>query len=566
MKDFRRKFRSFCYNALLSACTLPTLILTIDSQAPLALDERLVAVFTGIFSITALNGLRNTMPRLTTAALCTLSIAAIADTAFIHTYSWPVDANTLSVLLETNRAEALDFISSIWPLMAVAIAIPILLTIGAWPQKGSANFNFRPQKKLALYSLIAWGSIIAIDLLMTPERLSSIDFDKLPNQKGGQDLALRAGYPSGLPWVLYDFLREREALSSAIAKEKGNRFNIKSDAAEHHHQFYVLVIGESSRADHWQINGYRRETTPKLAQQADLVSFSRMYSPWPYTRLAVPVMITRKSPQTMGVSASEASIVAAFRQIGFYTAWISLQAPTGYHDSPISVHAHEADEQRFLNPVDYRYNGKHDDAAISELNKLLDSSGSRDVFVVIHLLGSHFRYTDRYPRTFAKFLPDNPPNGQAELLKKNHKEELINGYDNSIALTDFVLSTIIEKLDARPDLETWMLYSSDHGEALFDDCRMLSGHGAMSNATQHVSAVFWASQLYREQHADKVAMIESHRNTLASTAMFFETMSDLADMEIEGNRPNNSLASSPLRVPDEVVRAETPYTCPATSE
>lgn len=566
MKDFRSRFRSPCFYALLGICVFPTVVLAFNQQAPLAPDERLVAVGTSAFSIAALNGLRGIMPRLTTIALCVLSSVAIADAAFIHMYSWPVDANTLSVLLETNPAEAFDFMSSVWPLVAVAILIPMLLAMGAWPQRGSASFTFPLQKKFAIYGLIAWMAIIAIDLFMTPERLPSVDFNKLPNQKGGQDLALRAGYPSGLPWIFYDFTREREALNSAITKEKGNHFRIKNHETENLHRFYVLVIGESSRADHWQINSYNRETTPKLTQRSDIVSFSRMYSPWPYTRLAVPLMITRKSPQTMGDSASEASIVTAFRQIRFYTAWISLQAPTGYHDSPISVHAHEADEQRFLNPVDYRYGGNHDDAAIPELNKLLDDSRTRDTFVVIHLLGSHFRYTDRYPRTFAKFLPDNPAGGQVEIFNKNDKEELINGYDNSIVLTDFVLSTIIEKLDARPDLDSWMLYSSDHGEALFDDCRMLSGHGAMSNATQHVSAIFWASPRYRQQHADKVAMVENHRDTLASTAMFFETMSDLASMEIEGNRPGNSLASSPLRIPDEVVHAETPYTCPSKSQ
>lgn len=361
--------------------------------------------------------------------------------------------------------------------------------------------------------------------------------------------------------MTYDFFAERHALQNAIIEHSSFRFSITAPPTSKHRRIDVLVIGESSRGDHWGINGYARDTTPELITQHDIVSFRRMYTYWTYTRLAVPTMISRKPPTLQLDTFPEASVVTVFKQAGFHTAWISLQAPVGEHDSPIAVYAAEADEVHFLNPIDYRFHGNHDDAAIAELQHVVATNPARDLFVIIHLLGSHFRYTDRYPRLYARFLPDNPPGAITELFNRNDKQELINGYDNSILLTDHVINSLISELASQKNVSSWLLYSSDHGEALFDDCRMQSGHGSTSRATQLVSALFWASPLYRTNHPGKISQLESHADVLTSTAMFFETMTDLADIKVEGNRPGNSLASSPLRLPTEVAHAEDPYQC-----
>ncbi len=43
-------------------------------------------------------------------------------------------------------------------------------------------------------------------------------------------------------------------------------------------QVYLLVLGERARYDHFGINGYHRNTTPKLSQISNLLSFSNMSS------------------------------------------------------------------------------------------------------------------------------------------------------------------------------------------------------------------------------------------------------------------------------------------------
>lgn len=557
----RHYFRLPSLIALASICALPSLALVLEKAPILDWDQSAVILSSSFLSLFVLVAAYSRFPRLSVTALTVLAIIGIGEVAFVHEYGWTFDANSISLLLETNRAEASDFFSSLPFFLILSFILPVTLGWLAWCDNRTEKRRLW-QPRLVAYGLIAWLAVTCIAWLPTVDNSASQP-PLFPAVKAGQEKAIEATYPTGLPWVIYNFLNERRALASAVSRNKGFRFAINPPLSSGHRRFYVLVIGETSRADHWGLNGYQRDTTPELSQHKDVVSFKRMYTPWPFTRLAVPLMITRKPSATASPIFSEASIVTVFKQAGFRTAWISLQAPVGFHDSPISTYAYESDDVRFLNPVDYRYEGKHDDAALAELERLIDAPDQRDSFVVIHTLGSHFRYTDRYPKTFAKFTPDNPAGSQAQLFNRDDKQVLINGYDNTILFTDHVLSELIKELAKHEDMESWLLYSSDHGEALFDDCRMQSGHGQFSKATQHPAALFWPSPLYKNLNQDKVSLIQNRQDMLASTDMFFETMTDLAGITVAGNRPNNSLLSLHPRVPSEIAEAEVDYKCPA---
>jgi glucan phosphoethanolaminetransferase (alkaline phosphatase superfamily) len=544
---------------------LPAIAVALNRHEILEVGQITIILSTSLCSVLLLVSLYGWAPRFAGVLMGVFAVIAMAEILFIHEYGWPFDANTISVLIETSRAESSDFASSLLMGAGLCIGLPLVLTVGAY-SRTPLSMPEGSKKRLITGSLLTWMAVVAVAAWFIPVSPTvSTTADPFPAEQTGQALALRAGYPAGLPWVFYDLIVERESLQAEVARHKTFHFSVKPPPPVSHRRFYVLVIGESSRGDHWGLNGYGRDTTPELSKRDDLISFRRMYTPWTYTRLAVPMMISRKPPTLELAVFPENSILTVFKQAGFHTAWISLQAAIGHHDAPIAMDAAEADESHFLNPLDYRYHGNHDDAAIAALQRLIDAPDQPDTFVVVHLLGSHFRYTDRYPRSFAHFQPDNPDSGLAELFNSNDKQVLINGYDNSIRFTDHVLNSFIGELEKRNDMESWLLYSSDHGESLFDDCRMQSGHGMTSHATQLVSALFWASPLYKMQNSVKVSTMLSHENTLASTAMFFETMSDLSSIQVAGNRKDNSLASVPLRNPLEVANAEKPYVCPVSN-
>ncbi|HEX7816096.1 phosphoethanolamine transferase [Dyella sp.] len=551
--------KSAAYFLLLAINLLPAGTLIVYSDITLESDQILLIFGSSLLSLICLGSVLARFPRTAIFIISILSIFAWIETVFIRKYGWSIDANTLSLIAETNPGEAADIGNSIPLKWFAPIGILIALGITAWRGSGSLTPEL-PLRRIAIYSLSGWLATIAIAGFLGQEPPWATDSTVFPLQKAGQEQALRAAFPAGLPWVAYDFVQERAALSRAIEQTKRFRFAMAPKGESPRRRIYVLVIGESSRADHWSINGYARETTPRLKKEDGLISFTRLYTPWTFTRLAVPLLITRKPPSVASAVFNEASIVTAFKQAGFFTGWISLQASVGYHESPISLSAHQADEVRFLNPVDYRYRGQHDDAAIPVMREMI-SNTQRDSFIVVHLLGSHFRYADRYPAKFSVFQPD--ANGREQLFNPNDKTLLVNGYDNSILFTDFVIDSLITTLRDQANAETWLLYSSDHGEALFDDCRMQSGHGEYSTATQHVSALFWYSRNYQDSHPAQVEFMKKHKDSFASTAMFFETMSDLADLNIVGNRHDNSLAAEPLRNPFEVRNAEQAFTCPS---
>ncbi|QCW27610.1 lipid A phosphoethanolamine transferase [Lysobacter enzymogenes] len=532
----------------------PGPFLLAHAGAALDLDERITVLAAGALSLAALYSLLWRFPRTITAVLGACAALAAVELRFIADYDWPINANTLSLIAETNPAEAGDLASSI-PLGLVLGELAIVMLVWlAWPRADAHAPARRIDRRALAYSAAGSAGLLALALISSPAT-STLDEDSIfPSVPYGQMLALRASYPAGFPWVVVDYVRERTALMRAFRHNQNFRFGASATKSDRP-RMYVLVIGETARADRWEINGYPRATTPRLARRDDLVSFKHMMSPWSYSRYAVPLLISRKPPEMRSAVYKEASIVTAFKEAGFRTTWISLQAPVGFYESPISIHAYEADDVRFLNSVDYSKRGKSDLAALPEIRKLLADGSARDQFVVVHTLGSHFRYTDRYPPAFARFLPDRPADRPLRLFDPGEREALSNAYDNTILFTDTFLDEVIRTLETRPGTDSWMFYSSDHGEALFDDCRQQSGHGQSSRQTHSVASVFWASPGYADRHGAALETLRGRRETLLSTAMIFETLADLGGLSVPGQRPQNSLVAPRLRLPAEVVTA-----------
>lgn len=549
--------------ALSAIIALPTIyIITVNTRelsapALLALSVGSVATLAPLIVGIAL------WPRWAVSLLGLLAVLAVPQLWFIHHYGWSIDVNAISLLIETNPAEATDFASSVAGNHYLALLLPVALSA----------ISLKTAHTRAKLSRTGTTIVLACGVLLIGTSFTAGWFERLgdpitpdttfPASPQGQALALRGSYPLGTVLTLYDFFRDRAGLKAAAERQRGFTFSAERaptvSETNNAGRVYIFVIGETTRADHLSVNEYHRETTPRLKERqraGQLISFSRLYSFSTFTRLSVPVLLSRKPVTSTAATFHEKSIISAHKEIGFSTTWISTQAPLGYHESPVTLHAYEADNVTFLNPVDYRGTGKHDDATIPEIERLLEETSGKDTFLVIHTLGSHFRYSDRYPDEFRHFEPDRRESRPLRLLELKDKPYLVNSYDNSIRYLDYFLDRLISVLEERPELESWILYVSDHGEALFDDCRNLSGHGHQSRHTQSSAALFWFSDRYAKARPDAIAAMHANANSLASTAMIFETLADLTGLLIPGERPRNSLASLPLRYPAEVSQVE----------
>ncbi|HSC52297.1 MAG TPA: phosphoethanolamine transferase [Phnomibacter sp.] len=259
-----------------------------------------------------------------------------------------------------------------------------------------------------------------------------------------------------------------------IESTRNFSFGAKKSADFKGPSIHLLLIGETARGDHFSINGYHRPTNPLLAQQANLVSFPNAISGASMTHLSVPLIISRADAREYDKHKAERSIVYAFKEAGFYTAWISNQAKHGLTSS-IAMHYPDADTTIFhgWGSNETNFTGSTDAALLPTLSQVLKANNGKDIFIVMHMIGSHWRYLLRYPESFTKFKPVSERN--RAMVGYPPKDVVMNEYDNSILYTDYILNEIINLVKAT-SLPASITYVSDHGENLGDDERNLFFH------------------------------------------------------------------------------------------
>lgn len=310
-------------------------------------------------------------------------------------------------------------------------------------------------------------------------------------------------------------------------------------------EIYVMVIGETSRAGNWELNGYPRPTNPRLSRRPGIISFDHALSESNTTHKSVPLLMSHLAADQFGDSIyAVKSIITAFGEAGFRTGWFSNQQR---NRALIDAFGLEADTARFLTD-----DGGHRpdmDLAQSLADMISTTGPDEKIFVVLHTYGSHFNYRDRYPDTCRPFTPDD-----AFDASEKYRPALLNAYDNSIAYTDAVLDSVISVLDTtgRPAA---MLYIADHGEDIFDDDRGRFLHASPTPTfwQLHVPVVAWMSEQYRQEYPERNAILAAnvHRQ-VSSSRSAFNTMLGIAGIKTPRRDPAADLSdpayTEPIRV------------------
>ena len=490
------------------------------------------------------------------------TVVAPLEIFYLWEYRKPSDAHVLGILGETTFGETRDFAGFYLPLLVICMLAAATVALYAIHAARRAGMTYRHRSRhwivlgCALTLLAPWLS----DWASAQAAPESLDHQSMA---GASDLASAEGdelarnhldwvprgyaesYPLGVPLRFYEFLHYRKTLAHLSERLAGFRFGaqqrpmLAKASTALQRQVHVLVIGETGRPDRWQLNGYERETTPRLSGQGNLVSFSNVVSPWAWTRMSVPVIVTRKPGTDTRPFFAERSVVAAFREAGFRTYWLSTQSPLGPHDSSIALHAHEAHETRFLNPANYMRRGALDGDLLAPLAEVL-ARGEPRQFIVLHTLGGHYNYSHRYPPEFDHFKPSLLGHPNPSLQDRSQKLEMNNAYDNSVRYTDHVLAEVIGMLEKTGQLAS-LFYVADHGENLFDgDCPQ-SGHGRNTERDFRVASMFWYSDEYARRFPAKVKNARRHADAPLSTMAVFPSLLDAADVGFSGEDPTASL-------------------------
>ncbi len=298
----------------------------------------------------------------------------------------------------------------------------------------------------------------------------------------------------------------------------------------------VLVIGETARAANFGILGYERNTTPKLSKMEGLTAFGKAYSESNTTHKSVPMLLSAVSSVDFDSLYRQRSIITAFREAGYRTAFFSNQRRNG---SFIDFFGEEADVCKFVKDDAPTGQDVLDERLIDYARHEIAQS-QEPLFVVLHCYGSHFNYRERYPRSFARFLPDD-----AMEARRENRKSLLNAYDNTIVYTDYMLDRLVSVLRSTGK-EAVMLYTSDHGEDIYDDGKhFLHASIVPTDYQLHVPLFVWTSGKYAANHKSEVEALRRNSKATVSTSLsLFHTMLQMAGIETPVFVPSHSLADS----------------------
>ncbi|WP_075655222.1 phosphoethanolamine--lipid A transferase [Pseudochrobactrum sp. B5] len=249
----------------------------------------------------------------------------------------------------------------------------------------------------------------------------------------------------------------------------------------------IVIAGETARAESFSLGGYKKNTNPELARQ-DITYFSDTSSCGTITAVSLPCMFSvyTRDEYTHEKGLETENLLDVLKHAGVHVEWWDNN--TGHKSVADRVTSEALSTSD--NPK-YCKNGECLDGIFLDKLDTWMSGITQDTVLVMHQLGSHGpAYYLRYPDEYRRFTPDC----QSAEFSKCSREEILNAYDNSIAYTDHIISSVIDRLrDKQDKLDTSLIYMSDHGESVGEFGLYLHGAPYFVAPSQqtHVPYVLW---------------------------------------------------------------------------
>lgn len=447
-------------------------------------------------------------------------------------------------LVTTNPGEAMELLDNLAPaVVGVFVVYLPLLILGGVNIRRDSRLSVSFQQRVRHWAM----QIGAIGLFCLLASYLVVDDYRMRNQL----------YPVNICYNLYLAFERNAASENYREASRDFKFEARSEHSATAPEVYVMVVGETARTHNFSLYGYPRNTNPLLSKTPGIKAFPNVTTQSNTTHKSVPMLLSAASAEDFERLFHEKGILAAFKEAGFHTVFISNQLP---NHSFIDFLGEQADEHYFLKKEDASQGNHYDEDLLQKLDEILplaDASSSahyryRKLFVVLHSYGSHFNYQERYPRSFAYFKPDSRSEAKSE-----NRRDLLNAYDNTIRYTDYILHGIIERLQKWEGVQaktdgvycqptSAMLYTSDHGENIFDDNRKLFLHAApkASDYELHVPFIIWISDGFSKQYPDILkALGENRSKQVQSSLSAFHTMLGIGGIQTRYRLDEYSVAS-----------------------
>ncbi|MGB0891757.1 MAG: phosphoethanolamine transferase [Flavobacteriaceae bacterium] len=462
------------------------------------------------------------------------------ETSVISHFKAPSSEETVAAIFLTNYYEITELIKgNVLGFISAIILFTATLFISFKINK-SFTLNEKVKKYILIFSL-GFLTILYIRNVYAAIKLNDNSDEVFGLANYSLKVQLNKVFPLDIFMKLnkaYEGIQKKKNYKNTIKDFKFSA--IKKDTLQEQ-EIYVLVIGETARKHNFSLYNYNRITSPNLDTIANVFPFKNVNTNANLTSLSIPFILTRATPNNPEIKFTEPAVINTFKEAGFKSYWISNQSVGvgsvfGFYASLADVYKNTSIS---LDAANY------DETLFPVLNDILEDKSTNKKFIVIHTLGSHFRYNYRYPESYNKFKPSL----SRELSLENtsdisRKEELINSYDNSILYTDFVLSNFINQLKKQKAI-SYLYYISDHGENLYDDDRnkLMHGYVKATNYEIEIPLIIWTSKKYNNLYSNKIATLKNNLRARINSANTFHTLVDLANIKYPTEKLNKSFAN-----------------------
>ena len=300
----------------------------------------------------------------------------------------------------------------------------------------------------------------------------------------------------------------------------------------------IMIIGESASRDF--MSAYANtpnDTTPwmrTMSLNQNFILFKNAYSSWIQTVPSLERALTEKNQYNSKEFNQSITIIDIAKKAGYNTYWFGNQGTMGGADTPITMVAKTADHSAWIEDTLANTDFMRYDGDLLQYLKTIDPS--KNNFVVLHIMGSHDNFINRYPPQFTKF-------------GKPNEFDLAINYDNSLAYTDWILKEVHKYAKKHLNLQA-MLYFSDHGaDPLYKrHPDKASFHG------YRIPLFMYLSDEYLKLYPQTASILKSNQNTYFTNDLIYDMICGILNIESPNYDKSQSITSSKYKFTKETLR------------
>ncbi len=450
--------------------------------------------------------------------LCSVLIVLAAVLGYFSLFfGTQFDKTMLLNVMQTHASETFELVN-VRLLLWIAL-VGVLPAIFMWRLKEPLD---HPQKRQYMRSL-AFGGATVVVLFTLTAGLVFAQYSRYASTTRSRIITFHTLAPANLvaaSVALAASLRDASTVREARGLDAHQRYAIEKP------RLFIFVLGETARAQNHGLNGYERDTTPRM-RAAGGYYFPDTESCGTATAISVPCMFSGFSREQFSLSAgrSNETLIDVVLHGGARVIWRD-------NDSGCKGVCDRADVEDFTNAINSKWCPEaancYDEILLDGLEQKIRSE-RKDTLVVLHLKGSHGpAYYKRYPPIFERFQPVC----RSSDLASCDEQSIRNAYDNTIVYSDHVIAETTRLLERLSDhYATALLYVSDHGESLGESGLFLHGmpYAVAPKEQTRVPMYAWVSPQYIKMErwdafcmAKQTKIQRSHDNVYSTVLGFME--------------------------------------------